>query len=205
MVRNHPIKLWHNPWEAILPEGVVLQILVTAAAEAKQEIVHLINEGKLNLGQDSFGFVMFDPTRPRGITALEDLVVASISLGGVGDGFLANALAKADLHDRHGLPSSQLVDGYIHCFGDGDFVHGGSVEYKKAIGGGSGFSIAQDIKLAYMMLKSIVDATGRMMSNWIRENGKGKSGADWLNADNRAPDRYMNIFNGKRYSTPNLG
>jgi len=187
------VKLYRNPWREILLDGVVLQILQTAAIEADEKLQKMIARGEVEDGRDSFGAVLLDPTRPRWANTFEDRLFASIELGPNGTKYLPNGAAKADAHDRHGVPNGVLVMNASHCLSDGDFAWGDSAEYNFAIGGGSGLSVEQDGEMVEMILEAVMDAVRDRRDAWLEEQRRAGSHG-WYNPDDMPGAEYVSIL-----------
>lgn len=198
------VKLYRNPWSATLEDGVVLQILMTAALSADDQLRGMQQEGDVEPDKDSFGVVLLDPTRPRTATTFAERVLATIELGPHGAHFLPNAAAKADAHDRHGQSNDDLVYEAIHCLGNDDFAWGRSAEYALAIGGGSGLSEEQDHELTLQILEEVMDEVGSRRGAWLKQQRMDGGSQSWLNRDNLPGRQYQDILSMVQIAAPDL-
>jgi hypothetical protein len=205
-MRNAPIvKLYpRNPWEKTLSSDVLLQILLTAAIDADQQLVRMIEANKVEPGRESFGMVMLDPTRPRGSLSFADRLMAVVEIGPHGDKYAINGAAKADAHDRHGMPTSAIVSDVPHLLGDADFAWGGSVEYKRAIAGGSGLSVEQDADMALGVLKHVIKGVNSSRNLWLKEQRALSHDGNhrWFNPEDEPGDVYVRALQNQSYMTP---
>lgn len=191
---NPVVRLIRNPWRRSLNDGTVLQVLTTAAIEVDEQLVQMIDAGQVKDGSDSLATVILDPTRPRWATKPRDLVVAIVELGPNARGFLPNAGAKADAHERHGLCNGVLVTGNNLCLGDDDFAYGNSADYKRVVGGGSGLSVEQDGELTLKLLQLTVDPLLARRSAWLAERRRAGS-QRWYNEQNQPGIEYLDLLN----------
>jgi hypothetical protein len=189
---THRVFLTHNPWPELVPDKVLLMLLETAACKASDQWEEWRASGELGEDRDSFAAVLFDPTRPRWAKTVSDLVYAIILFGPDAERLIKNGACKADGHDRHGINMGDLVQDFSHCLSDGMFAWGYSAEYKRAIGGGSGFSDKQDRELVLVILKSVVDAVIRMRDGFIAEQRSDGSWS-WYSADNEPDSEYAQV------------
>ncbi len=187
------VKLYRNPWRHTLSNKDILLIMRAAAVKADGRLQGMIVAGEVEDGRDSFGAVFFDPTRPRHVTCLADRILATIELGPNGAKFLPNGLAKADAHDRHGLPNGELVKEASHCLGNNDFAWGNSAEYRRAIGGGSGLSAKQDRDMVYGMLKDFYDPIRHRRDDWLADQ-RTKASHGWYNPSNAPGQEYQDAL-----------
>lgn len=200
---DHEIRLYRNPWSQTLANGVLLQILQTAAVNLGEKLQGLAPNGQTS--EVSFGVVVMDPTENRGAREPKDYVLAAVLFGPKGESLLPNALAKADAHDRHGIPNGTLVDLASFCLGDNDFAWGYSAEYTiddpdedrvgllVAIAAGSGLSAEQDREMAYMFLVEVMDQVRDRRDAWIAEQ-RSKGSQGWYNTANQPGPDYAAIL-----------
>jgi hypothetical protein len=194
-MRHAPVvKLYRNPWSATLGDGVVLQILQTAATNAYGRLQNMIVNDEVESGRDSFGMVLLDPTRPRSAVTFADRVFAVIELGPNGASYVPNGAAKADAHDRHGKPNGLLVEEFSFALGDGDFAWGHSASYGPAIGGGSGLSQEQDRNMTYDTLKEVMSRVHVQRSKFLAEQRRGGQSHGWYNPGNEPGADYAAIL-----------
>lgn len=198
------IHIVHNPWSQTVPDGVLLQRLMTASADSERQIRTWISHALDTPGapRDAcappdavFAQVYLDPTRRRrGI--LQDSVMAYVLFGDPDQTtvmtLLTNALAKADAVLRHGQPSGVLVETASFLLDDDDFAWGGGQEYRGAIGGGSGLTEWQDGYLVHESLKRVMDSIHRERRRLIKEARlMGKRG--WYNTQNQPGELYVTL------------
>ncbi|HEV2354450.1 MAG TPA: hypothetical protein VGR89_09415, partial [Puia sp.] len=187
-----------------LSTGVVLQLLTTAAVDAQEELARMIAADKVEDGRDSFATVLLDPTRPRWQTTLDERLFALIGFGPNWQRYVPNGAAKADAHDRHGVPTGLLVAERSFCLGDDDFAYGTSAEYFGAIGGGSGLSPEQDGEMTLRILKSVMDSVRSRRDGWIGDL-RGPDGTHrWWNPEDRAGSEYVQVLTRQKFVTAAL-
>jgi hypothetical protein len=202
MANGPQVRLIRNPWSEILPDGVVLQILQTAASLAEEKMDEWGDRDELREGNDSFGAVLLDPTNRRGADSLSSRVLAIIMIGPKAADYVPNGAAKADAHDRHGVRNGALVDELSHCLGDDDFAWGTSAEYKRMIAGGSGLKPEQDGELADLILQHVVDEVRERRDQWIEEARRPEDAKQgWYNQANDPAPEYKGVLN-LPYTTP---
>jgi len=161
-------KVGGNPWSATLNDGVVLQLLNTAAIHGEEQIQRWIESGEAD-GDAIFAQAFLDPTNQRDQLTIEDRIFAVVLYGDPVAAFdcFANAAAKADATDRHKRPNGVLVRDANFCLGDADFAWGDSGYYFGAISAGSGLTAEQRVVtlrelLAYIEV-SLVNSVGKRM------------------------------------------
>lgn len=204
-----------NPWSERLDDGVVLQILVTAAVNAELMIQSWIELGKVEDGEDAaYALVILDPTRPRGQITIEDRIMAHILFGDpeMAKGYLPNAAAKADATDRHGVPNGELVKNASYALGNGDFAWGDAAVYSRipstgsgqAIAAGSGLSVSQDHRVAFEVVKPLVDRVHAATKLWLQERRKNGGSQAWLNQANQSGWDYPLRLEAYTWRSPSL-
>jgi hypothetical protein len=189
----HRVFLTHNPWQELVPNGVLLRELETAACLASEQWEEWQAAGEIEEGRDSFAAVLLDPTRPRWVKEVGDLVYAIILFGPNAEAFIPNAASKADAHERHGLNMGALVGNRNLCLADGEFAYGNSAEVNRTIGGGSGLSVMQDGELVKTILVSVSEAVIAIRKNFIAEQRRLHGAWRWFSADNQPDSAYTNV------------
>jgi hypothetical protein len=189
----HRVFLTHNPWPELMPDGVLLQRLETAACKASDLWEEWQRAGETKEERDSFAAVLLDPTRPRWVKEISDLVYAIIVFGPDGERFIPNAASKADAHDRHGINMGELVEDFSHCLADGEFADGESAEYDRAIGGGSGLSAEQDGKLVENILINVTSSVALMRDQFINARRLSHGSWRWFSTDDQPDPAYANV------------
>jgi hypothetical protein len=181
-----------NPWSQSVPDDDLREIFYGAAAEAQAQIETWRASGELPDGSDgSFAAVVLDPTNPRGRSDHPaDRVMAVVLFGPNAMGFVPNGLAKADAHDRHGVPNGKLIAEDNHRLADSDFAWGNSVEYRGAVGGGSGLSKDQDGEVAQTILERVIDDVAELREAWLAEQRTSPNGHGWYNTANEPGPEY---------------
>lgn len=187
------VALIRNPWAQTVPDERLMDLLVHAAQQGAAKLEKWIAKGKAAPDRNSFGAVILDPTRPRGDATLQDRILAVITIGDLGDQYVPNGAAKADAHDRHGVPNGILVQSRNHCLGDDDFAWAGSVEYQGAIGAGSGLSAKQDAKLMLRMLRIAIDGVREIREIWLEERRADGGRRAWWNEEDSVHIVYLDI------------
>jgi hypothetical protein len=199
------VRLFQNPWKQMLPNEVLITVLTTAATEASERLAQMIDVGEVSPMRDSFGCVILDPTHQRWQQTPVQRTLAAVLIGPDAERFLPNALAKADAHDRHGLPNSGFFGNALFCLGDGDFTYGHSAEYDVvnprdgllvegvAIAGGSGLSEDQDHELALMILSEAMGTVHDYISTW-RDQQRAIGRGRWFNESDVPPKSYTDIL-----------
>jgi hypothetical protein len=188
------VKLYRNPWKSVLPDNMLLHQLTAAATLGLEELNRLIAGGWVDAERDSFGAVFLNPTRPREAVNFADRLLASIEIGPNGAKYALNGAAKADAHDRHGVPSELLV-AQSHRLGDGDFAWGGSVEYEGAVAGGSGLSVDQDKSLTCLMLKRFITGVNAGRDSWLANQRRLRGNQRWFNPADEPGQEYLDALN----------
>jgi hypothetical protein len=183
------IELYRNPWESTMDNRTVVEFLKIAGDKADDLLATWIEDGKVARSSSSFAAVILDPVRPRSAVEFKDRVLATVEIGPKSARYLSYAAAKADVYDRHGVPNRELVASYSHCLNDDDLAWGGSAEYDRAIGGGSGLSEQQDTTLVRVILRSFVDNVRHYHDAWLAERRQ-EGGQDWYNSTDEPGAEY---------------
>ena len=124
------------------------------------------------------GFVVLDPTVGPWVPDTE-AVMAVITVGEDGAGFLPNAAAKAAGHRRLGRNYGEAVLVDPHLCGDGNFRFGHSAEVRGVIVGSSSQTTDQDLHEAAALAADLVAALGESHLAWQERVGPG----EWLAED----------------------
>jgi hypothetical protein len=177
------VVLFNNPWTDSVPDEELVHVLFSAAAVARGKIEEWQDAGEVQEAQGPFAAVIMDPTRSRAADLLRERILAFILIGEATH-LVANAIAKADAHDRHGVPNGLLVNADNNCLADTDFAWGESAVYRRTIGAGSGLSAHQDGELARIILMSSMDDVVDIREAWIADHRDGGKSHGWYNADN---------------------
>ncbi len=195
------VRLCHNPWPRIVPDGVLLQYLQTAAVNAQEQMREWEAAGEMEEGRDSFAAVLLDPTRRRWARTISDRVMAIILIGPNAEKYVPNGASKADGHDRHNRNMGELVEDLNHLLADGEFGWGNSAEYLGAIGGGSGLKVKQDGELVEGMLIEVIDSVNSNRRTWLDEQRRLKGNHRWFDPDDEPGAEYTAVLD-LPYVTP---
>ncbi|MFZ1812796.1 MAG: hypothetical protein WAU02_04785 [Candidatus Saccharimonadales bacterium] len=211
------VRLYHNPWSETVPDDVLLGLLLSAAVEADKVLIDMIARGEVEAGCESYAYVILDPTKPRDQITPVDRVMAAVLLGPDAERYLPNALAKADAHDRHGIPNGLLVKGANWALGNGDFAWGNSVcgvvvdpdglggndvIYDVGVAAGSGLSVEQDAEFAYRISDHFLGRVHDARELWLEKHRRNGS-RRWFNTADEPPAHYMAILY-RRYVQPSF-
>lgn len=160
------VLLYRNPWfdsdcrTGTVTNSHLLAILQTAAVTADEMLGELIKAGEADETR-VYACVLLDPTRPRGVVNPVDLTMAAVMIGTNPSRHLPEALAVADVLDRHSIPNGVCVEWEDYCLSDDDFAQGGNAaivtsddDYQRtvAVASGSGLTAEQDEELAQSVL-----------------------------------------------------
>lgn len=178
-----------NPWRRSLADAVLFKHLQTAAVMVQEELIGL--RAAREVAEDcSYAFLMLDPTRPRDQVTIEQRTMAIVLFGRNAKGYVPNAAAKADAHDRHGRPNGELIDEASFCLGDSDFAWGRSASYQGAIAAGSGLSVDQDYDMAYLLLSKFLEPVRTVRDTWLKEQRASLGGQRWFNTHDVPGEQY---------------
>jgi hypothetical protein len=195
---NPEVRLYWNPWQQSVPDGVFLQQLQTAAHEVCVWGQNSDSASDIDTSK-SYATVLLDPTN-RFCTNPLQRVMAAVLFGSDAVKYLPNAAAKADFRDRNGDPVHYLEVANF-AFGDDDFAYGGSAVYEGAVAAGSGLSEKQDGDVALKVMATFLPKIHRMREHWLTETRKDGRKQAWFNRANEVPDLYKPILE-RMFQTP---
>ena len=199
-VTRPEIRLFQNPWSETVPDGVVLQQLLTAATRAGQILQNWIDQGAVEEGRGSYACVILDPTCPRWHKTILDRTMAIVLYGPNAAQYIPNAAAKADAEERHCLPNGELIANANYHLGNGDFAWGHSVKF----GGGSGLSADQDHGMASWITQDFFLGIHDIRAQWLKERRNLPAGQRWFNQNDQPGDEYLAVAELTNWLSPDL-
>lgn len=171
------IHLYHNPYEPAISNDQLLHLLSATATAVKEEIISWVAEDEVSTDR-VYSLVILDPTKPRDQTSIDQRIMAII-LFGKAEKHVAESMAMADVHDRHGRPSTELINEALFCLGSSDLARCGSASYQGVIAAGSGLNDGQNRRLAHLALTLTMEAIRTTLSAW-RSQQRESEGSLWL-------------------------
>jgi hypothetical protein len=139
----------------VLEDRHLPHLIKEAAAAGHEFHMNLLDDGRCDKDQTSFGGVILDPTHmPHEPMKLRDRILAAFWWGPRGRDYILNGIGKADSMLRFGTDPQLYFNAGAHCFRQGDFAWAGGYlhliydgqgfpHYAGAVGG-SGLSVQLD-------------------------------------------------------------
>jgi hypothetical protein len=191
-----PVRVAHrrNPYEYLMSDGQFDELLLDLGLRRAASIWrnHSAHPGRAPHGvyeRACMGFVVLDPTVGPWVPDTE-AVLAVITVGQDGSGFLPNAAAKAAGHRRLGRNYGEAVLVDPHLCGDGNFRFGHSAEVRGVIVGTSSQTTDQDLHEAAALAADLVAALGERHLAWQERVGPG----EWLAEGGNPGARYRDMI-----------
>ncbi len=201
------VLLHRNPWKYMLSNAQLLVLIEREVDLAYSQYQMWLDNGEI-AEDDSFGFVMLDPTRAPWQAPIEGRILFQARFGPEAVVYIPNGVGKAVECERMGMPNDVLLQKAPACLRKGSFAWGGGVCYevhellrtgevvmrRVAFAGGSGLTSDQDVLLGQMMLDGVMESVSGSYVLWIAERRRTEYEFwGWLSTEDLPPNEYAAV------------